>query len=257
MEFFDANCYFGRPAKAGPSPATCPTIESLTAQLDRAGVGRALVWHIAQHDVSPQRGNQMLAEAIRGRDNLLGVWTVLPPQTGEMPVDELLADMKAARIVALRAFPVAHRYLLNRTTMGPLLDEMVRRRIPLVYAIKRLPAYYQPHQAWQDLHRLLAEFPELTLIITDHGSWGCDRYFRPLLDACERVHVDTSLYFLDGGIESLVGRYGPGRLLFGSGLPERYVGGMMMAIRHAEIPEGAKAAIAGGNLARLVQEVSL
>jgi predicted TIM-barrel fold metal-dependent hydrolase len=165
--------------------------------------------------------------------------------------------MKADRIVALRAFPVAHRFLLNAVTMGPLLEEMVARRIPLLYSTRRLPAGWNPHQAWQDLYALLAEFPQLTVIVVDHGSWGCDRYFRPLFEKYERVFVDTSLYYIDGGIEDLVARHGPGRLLYGSGLPERYPGGMMLVIRHAEIDDAAKAAIAGGNLKRLVAEVRL
>jgi predicted TIM-barrel fold metal-dependent hydrolase len=103
----------------------------------------------------------------------------------------------------------------------------------------------------------MAEVPDLTLIITEHGSWGCDRFFRPLLETYERVHLDTTLYFLDGGIEDLVSTYGPGRLLFGSGLPERYPGGMMMYLRHCQIDDEARAAIAGDNLARLLEEVEL
>lgn len=257
MEFFDCNCYFGLPSTLPASPALCPTVDDLEVQLDRAGIGRALVWHYAQMDVSPQVGNRMLAEAIRGRRRLLGCWTLLPPQTGEMPVAELFQAMKAAGVVALRAFPVKHRYILNGTTLGPLLDEMVRRRIPLVYSVRLAAPAMDPYLIWRELHDLMAEFPGLTLIITDHGSWGCDRYFRPLLDRYERVFVDTALYFMDAGIESLVERYGGGRIVYGSGLPERFPGGMMLAIRHGEIDEAAKAAIAGGTMARLIEEVKL
>jgi len=259
MDFFDCNCYFGLPSTAPASPATCATLDDLEAELDRAGIGRAIVWHYAQVDVSAQRGNAMLAEAIGSHDRLLGCWTLLPPQTGEMPVDPLLADMKAAGVVALRAFPVRHRWILNGLTLGPLLEEMVSRRIPLIYSMRLAAPAMDPYLLWQGLHQLMAEFPRLTLIVTDHGSWGCDRYFRPMLDAYERVYVDTSLFFLDGGIESLVERYpeAGGRLVFGSGLPERYPGGMMMYVRHAEIPDEAKALIAGGTLRRLIEEVRL
>lgn len=258
MEFFDCNCYFGLPSKTPLSPAMCPTIDDLEAQLSRAGVAGALLWHYAQLDVSPQRGNGMLAEAIRGRDHLAGCWTLLPPVSDEMPVEVLLPAMKAAGVVALRAFPVRHRYVLNGLTLGPLLDAMVERHIPLIYSLRMAAAAMDPYLLWRDLHDLMRDFPALTLIITDHGSWGCDRYFRPLLDAYERVFVDTALYFTDGGIESLVERYGDtARVVFGSGLPERYPGGMMMAIRHAEIPEEAKRAIAGGTMRRLIEEVTL
>jgi len=259
MEFFDANCYIGLPSTAPVSPARCPTAESLEAELDRSGIARALVWHYAQMDVSPQRGNAMLAEAIRGRERLLGCWTVLPPQTGEVPVDRLIAEMKAARVVALRAFPMRHRYILNALTLGPLLEEMVRRRIPLLYSVRLASAGMDPYLLWQGVHELMAEFPDLTLVICDHGSWGCDRYFRPLMDRYPRVYADTALYYIDGGIESLVERYPSeaGRLVYGSGLPEHYPGGMMLAIRHGQIPDAAKRAIAGGTMQRLIEEVEL
>lgn len=258
MDFFDCNCYFGRPSKAPASPAMCSTIDELEAALERAGIAQALVWHMAQLEVSPQRGNRMLSEAIAGRKRFVGCWTLLPPQSDEMPVDALLAEMKAAGVRALRAFPTRHRYILNGTTLGPLLEEMVERRIPLLYSTRLASPGIDQYLVWKEVHDLMREFPRLTLILCDHGSWGCDRYFRPLLDAYERVYVDTALYFQDGGIESLVERYGPSaRIVFGSGLPERYPGGMMMAIRHGEIPEAAKEAMAGGTMRRLIEEVSL
>jgi predicted TIM-barrel fold metal-dependent hydrolase len=67
--------------------------------------------------------------------------------------------------------------------------------------------------------------------------------------------VDTAQYLLDGGIEAFVADYGPQRLLFGSGFPKSYLGGMMLAIKHAQISEEAKVAIAGKNLERILSEV--
>jgi len=69
------------------------------------------------------------------------------------------------------------------------------------------------------------------------------------------VCVEISGYILDGGIEAFVGDYGAGRMLFGSGFPAAYHGGMMLALAHAEISEQDKQAIAAGNLDRLLGEV--
>ena len=81
--------------------------------------------------------------------------------------------------------------------------------------------------------------------------------FRPLLRSYPSVHVDTARYLLDGGIEQLVDDYGATRLLYGSGFPESYHGGMMLALRHARIPIEAKSLIAGGNLDRILREAEL
>jgi predicted TIM-barrel fold metal-dependent hydrolase len=158
--------------------------------------------------------------------------------------------MREARIAALRIFPSTHRFLANAVTLEDVLSALVERRVPLFVSVRR-------GLDWPGIYALLAEFPDLVCVICDHGCWGMDRLFRPLLERYPNVYVDTAQYLLDGGIESLVGEYGASRLLFGSGFPESYFGGMMMALRHAQIPLKAKDAIASGNLERIMQEGEL
>jgi predicted TIM-barrel fold metal-dependent hydrolase len=249
MRFFDCNVFFGSPMRRLLSPV--PSVESLLLEMGRAGVEKALVWHIAQHDASPQVGNRLLAEAIAAHPRLVGCWTVLPNQDRELPAPRsLFREMKSARIGALRVFPGAHRFLVNRVSMGDLLEEMVDRRVPLLVSLRR-------GIEWRDIYALLADFPNLVCVICDHGCWGMDRLFRPLLELYPDLYVDIAQYMLDGGLEALVSDYGPERLLFGSGFPDSYFGGMMLTLRHAEIPQEAKAQIASGNLERILAEVRL
>ena len=249
MEFLDCNAYFGLPAQRPLAPVG--SAELLLAEMDRAGVDRALVWHIAQHDVAPQTGNAMLAEAIAPHRRLWGCWTMLPNQAREFPEpDELFRQMREARVTSIRVFPESHKFLLNGVSMGVLLDAMSRRRVPLFLSMSR-------GMSWRGVYDVLAEFPELTCVVCDHGCWGEDRLFRPLIERYHNVAVDTSQYLLDGGIEAFVTDYGARRMLYGSGFPESYFGGMMMAIKHAQIPLAAKEAIAHGNLERMIEEARL
>jgi hypothetical protein len=231
--------------------APVPTAEALLAEMDRVGVDKALVWHIAQHDASPQVGNQLLADAIRAHPRLAGCWTILPNQAREFPpLPVFFRQMREARVRALRVFPRSHKFLANAVSMGDWMEAMVARRIPLFLSVRR-------GVEWGDIYDLLAEFPDLVCVICDHGCWGQDRLFRPLLERYPNVYVDTAQYLLDGGIESLVADYGGRRLLFGSGFPESYIGGMMLALRHARIPDEARDAIAAGNLERILSEVEM
>jgi len=249
MNFFDCNVFFGSPMLRLVSPV--PTVDGLLAEMDRSGVAKALVWHIAQHDASPQTGNQLLTEAIRGRARLVGCWTLLPNQAHEFPsADVFFGQMADAGVTALRVFPNTHRFLANQVAMGDWFEPMVEWRIPLFVSVLR-------GMDWRDIYTLLAEFPELVCVICDHGCWGMDRMFRPLLERYPNVHVDIAQYLLDGGIESLVADYGARRILFGSGFPESYMGGMMLALKHARIPDEAKIAIAGENLERILGEAQL
>lgn len=249
MEYFDSNAFFGLPARRPLAPVA--TAEDLLAEMDVAGVDRALVWHIAQHDVAPQTGNALLAEAIAPHQRLVGCWTVLPNQAREFPSpSELFRQMQAARVAALRVFPDSHRFLLNEVSMGELLGALAEHRIPLFLSIKR-------GCTWSTVYSLMAAFSDLTCVVCDHGCWGEDRAFRPLLERYPNVYVDTAQYLLDGGIEALVADYGPHRLLFGSGFPESHFGGMMMALRHSRVTAEAREAIAHGNLERLLEETQL
>jgi hypothetical protein len=249
LNFFDANVYFGLPSRAGIVPPV--DAAGLVAEMARAGVQKALAWHIAQHDASHLLGNQLLADAIRPYPQLWGCWTILPNQTGEFPQPtQFFAQMKAARVTALRTFPASHRFLLNAVSMGAWLEPMAAQRIPLLLSVTR-------GADWRDVYSILAEFPDLVCVVCDHGCWGMDRLFRPLLERYPNVYIDTAQYFLDGGLEALVADYGAKRILFSSGFPESYFGGMMMALKHAQISPEAKADIAGGNLARMLAEVQL
>lgn len=249
MSFFDCNVFVGLPARRPLLPV--PTAEALLVEMDRAGVDKALVWHIAQHDASPQIGNRLLADAIGPHPRLIGCWTVLPNQAHEFPPPlALFRQMRAARIAALRVFPNSHRYLVNAVSMGELLVQMVSRRVPLFVSVRR-------GMDWQDIYTLLGEFPELVCVICDHGCWGMDRLFRPLLERYPNVYIDTAQYLLDGSLEALVADYGATRVLFGSGFPESYLGGMMLALQHARIPDEGKRAIASGNLERVLEEARI
>jgi hypothetical protein len=249
MRFFDCNAFFGLPMRRPLAPVA--SAGEFVAAMDHNGVERALVWHVAQHDASPQAGNALLAEGIRDQARLTGCWTILPNQAREFPpLPEFFRQMKAARVRALRVFPRSHRYLVNAVSMGDWLEAMVARRIPLVLSLRR-------GVEWRDAYDLLAEFPELVCLLCDHGCWGEDRMFRPLLERYPNVYVDTAQYLLDGGLESLVADYGAERLLYGSGFPESYMGGMMVALKHAALSAEDKAAIAGGNLERMLEEARL
>ena len=249
MRFFDANCFIGAPMIPGTHAPE--TAESLLAAMDRAGIERALVWHVAQRDYEPLAGNAMLAQEIEAHDRLMGVWTLLPTACGEIGEPDLWLEEAARRhVAAVRAFPDDNRYLLRAEALGDVLDALTERRIPLLLSCTS-------DAAWGPIYDLLAAFPKLTVILSDLRVWPCDRYFRPLLARYAGVHVETSMLLADGGIETFVTTCGPDRLIFGSGFPACYHGSAMLALAHADIDDRDKCAIASENLERLIGEARL
>jgi len=254
ISYFDCNASFGSPAKGVYAP--CTTVEELLAEMEWAGVDRALVFHELMRGQSPVVGNPILAESIAPHPQLVGSWAILPPQTSELPPSpDFFSAMKQANVRALWAFPEKHRYILNRATFGRFLDDVSDRRIPLF--LPRDAGGPRPPDTWNLIHSLLAEYPDLTLVIAARGPWGEDRYFRPLLERYTNFYMDISRYELDCGLRELVARYGAEHLLYGSNFPITPMGGPRMMVAHTEIDMAARRAIAGDNLRRLLEEVQL
>lgn len=253
MQFFDCCASFG--ISMVPSLKRADKITDLLAEMDRWGVSDALVFHAAMQDDSPIVGNELLVRAIAEHPRLHGTWAILPPQTGELGTPEkFITQMKKYGIHALWTFPIKHRYLLTAATFGSLFELMIQKKIPLFLSADEDSLKFSN---WMLIEHVLHEFPKLILIITGHGNWGEDRYFRPLLEKYKHLYIDISRYELDGGIAALCRKYGHYRLLFGTLFPKYYMGGPVLTLLHADISEEEKVAIARDNLWRLLREVRL
>ncbi|MEM2914369.1 MAG: amidohydrolase family protein [Candidatus Bathyarchaeia archaeon] len=251
MKFFDCNASLG-PVSA-PPPKIAKTAKDLLDEMDFCGIDEALVYHGAQMDDSPVVGNQLLIEETEGLERLHRSWAILPPQTEELPpIDQFLTLMKKYKVRALRAFPSKHRYLLNRTSFGSLFDVLVERHIPLFISVKESVGGVSD---WSLIEDVLIENSDLPVVVTDHGTWGQDRYFRPLIEKYENFYIDTSRYELCGGIEAFCKKYGSDRILFGTGFPEIKIGGVLLALIHSDISTKEKEAIAHRNLEKLLRRV--
>ena len=249
LDFFDVNVFIGRPMRAIYRPA--PDVATLLTEMKKSGISRALAWHIASQDCSPEDGNRLISEAIAESNSLFGCWAILPPVTGEIVDDHFLDNMRRNRIAALCAFPGQGRFLLNRTAFGKFLDEVSERKIALLVSLDR-------GVTWQMINGLMNDYPKLTCVICDIGIWGMDRQTWPLLDTYPNVCIETSLLSLQaGGVEETVKRFGAERLLFGTGFPMRYPEAAMLQLTHADIPDSDKSKIASGNLDALVKGVIL
>lgn len=252
MDFFDCNCWYGVAMKPPHKPALTP--QEIIEEMDFCGISRALVRNAAVFEQTPEVGNLLTSQDLAAQERLVPTWGILPPQTGELgDVPTLLSNMEQAGVRSLWAYPSGHRYLLNTTTFGGLFEELQDRGLPLFLPRSETSGGRDAYSLADDV---LRDFPKLHLIVVGHGSWGEDRYFRPLMERYPNFGVDTSRYELDGGIAEVVKKYGPHRLYFGTAFPLTPMGGPMLTLLHAEITDEERAWVAGGNLARLLEAES-
>ena len=92
----------------------------------------------------------------------------------------------------------------------------------------------------------------MVVITGTQGSNPLDRYAWPLIDRFASLHLETGTYLVDGIIEEFHRRYGSQRLVFSSGFPDCASGAALLTLARAEIPEPDRAAVAAGNLERLL-----
>lgn len=261
IKLYDCNASFG--VADVPPPRYAATPDELIAEMDFCNVDEALVTCAAQWCDSPLVGNELVVKEAQGHARLHPAWMLLPPQTGEQgsSVDALLSDMARAGVRALWALPARNKYLLNATTFGSVFEEFVEHDIPLFLplteAVPGLAGHAATHLGWQLVDTLLGQFPRLTLVATEQSAWGQDRYFRPLIERYAKLYLDISTYEQGRGLEDFCRRYGADRLLFGTHYPEVPMGGPVLNLLNADIPNEHKELIGSGNLTRLLREVRL
>ncbi len=247
IPFFDCNTTVGR---AGyPNLLDIQDAAGLEREMEIAGIEEALVYHTAAREAHPPLGNALLEKEIEGRTNLYPVWVLLPHHTGEMAhPDDLLGEMRQKKVKAVRLYPgrTHQGFTLADWCAGQLLDCLDAARLPLLLDIEAV--------SWEEIFALLNKYQRLPVVVSN-CSYRHNRYIYPLWERFGNLYVETCRFLGAGAIEDVVRRYGPGRLLFGTNMPQ-YTGTAMVArVTYADISREDKEAIASGNLKRLLEEL--
>lgn len=226
------------------------TAKDLIAEMDRVGIEKASVWHRSQYEQDATVGNAKLIEAIKGyEDRLIPSWTVLPDITdAQYAPDIFFEEMKKYGVKTLRAFPEQDRFILCDVTMGEQLQLISDLKIPL---------YLTPMNGFEQIYKVLEEFPELTVILSNIGWWPSARLVYPLLKRYPNFYFETGDFSMLHGIEEVCSKFGSERLLYGSNFPTNAISGSVYSLMKANITETERENIAYKNMERLLSEVKL
>jgi hypothetical protein len=240
VEILDACVTYGRPAVPAGRPYLAPA--ELLAEMDRLGIAEAWCADWRALENSPRLGNRLLCEELAGHPRLHPVWTVLPPATAETPPPgELLAMMADAGVGMVRAEPERHGYVLAEWCCGQLWAALESARVPVLLVT----------EDWPGLAETLAAHPRLPVVLTSAG-YRADRKLYPLLARHANLHVETSTYLVNEGLAALAGRFGAGRMIFGTGSPGVCPEEALGTLRFSGLAEAEMELVAGGNLRALL-----
>lgn len=248
LDYFDCNVVIGKVHKPGPGGVL--EADSLLAEMDRFGIQEALVYHAFARRNAPVRGNKLASEAAATSPRLHPCWMVLPTGTGEMPpLEALEGELRRDGVRAVRMAPDVngHMFSLARVVCGDLFDWLGRNRVPVLVEQTAVP--------WADIDGVMERHPDLPVVLVD-VTYRINRDLYPRLKAYPNLYVEISYMQQHRAVEDVCERFGPERLLFGSKIPVLCPSSPRHMIETAPIPEEAKAAIAGGNLRRLLADVA-
>lgn len=250
MEIWDLHCHLSGVPGRTPDERMARLIE----YADRMGIGRLCVYMGMSwsYDPSPddfRRQNDEVLQALsHWHDRAFG-FAYVNPNHVEASLAEIDRCIRDGPMVGVKLW-------VARRADAPELDPIVRRATELgavvfqhtwIKATGNLPGESTP----MELAALAARHPEAALIC-GHTGGDWEQGIRAV-----RAHRHVSVDLAGGdpvaGItEMAVRELGAERVLYGSDAPGRSFASQLAKVQGADIPEGARRLILGGNLRRLL-----
>ena len=223
------------------------TGHDLVSEMDRFRIQRGLV-RLAPDGayLDARYANEIIYEVCQASAGRLIPCPIVMATGGAQAPDEGAQVREAVRQGAGAVWirPATDGWLLADWVSDALFGPLQEHGVP-VLCLERLVGL-------EEVSRIAGRFPRLPLIFAETHYRG-QQALLPLMRKFENVHLSIgSNYCVRGGIEQLVEKVGPERLLFGTGLPDIEAASAICQLMYAEIDEQAKRWIGAGNLDRLM-----
>lgn len=239
MNIVDAFCWVGPHIKR--EPGTPYSLEELLAEHARCGIEHRLLFHQESREGVPAEGNSALTPQ---GGSAVG-WVVLPPR--RFFAEPIMEKAQAAGVAMFAMYPKRQNHHIASWANSELYLAMEEARLPLMLEIGQVN--------YEEVYNLAKAHPRMPIVFWNIG-YTDERLLIPILDLCPNVFAGLATRFIPtDGIEQFTKRYGPGRLIFGSGWPAQSPGPFLTYVNYADVSPDAKSAILGGNIQQLIAGV--
>lgn len=255
LRFFDANVTIGRQMRTFRDAAY--SVEALLSDMDDYGIDEALVCHAYQREIHALDGNEALLRAVEGQPRLHPCFTLLPPESREMPpLPEYLDEMIARGARAVKLFTEPYHLPLSTWVASDVFAHLSARRLPVFIDPNAFLATFEGDRTdWEGIRQVCERWPELPVIVQEARIRRANRTLNVLLALCPNLRVEISGYWGWRCIEFIAREFGAHRLLYGSRLPENDPSATLCRVAYAEVSEEERRRIAGDNLRELLNGV--
>jgi predicted TIM-barrel fold metal-dependent hydrolase len=242
---FDANAALGR---RHDRRVAVDTPAGMLKEMDRAGIGRALVYHPHAVGYDSTEGNSWLLEIIHGDARFVPQFVCNPAFDD---FGAFTSWVKQAAIRSVRMVPALHGYPFRDWVVKRWLDWFTAERIPVW-----LPTEYQFMGRTSDLdaadvHDTVRAHPDLQVVLSEvhyrHVAWAL-----PMVASLPNVSVEISRFGIGEAVPRLLKIAGGDRVLFGSRFPDSAMSPHLYALHRLGLGNDLLARICAGNLQRLL-----
>ncbi len=244
----DSNMSLGR---RHDKPVNVDSVEGVRSEMERAGIGRGLVYapHAAIFDSG--EGNRTLIETVRSSDELLPQF-VCNPSFDDL--SEFAAHVDSEGVRSIRIFPGLHNYPFRPWVIGPWLDWLAETGIPVWLPVEfeligPIPSTNPVDP--RDIYDTLSQRPEIKAVLSE-AKYNDSSWALPLVRSLPNLNFEISRFVPGGGITSVIEAIGPERMLFGSRFPDFALSPHLFSLHRSGLSEDALKAICAGNAERLL-----
>lgn len=249
--FFDANCMIGQ--RFSYENAVFKDSKALLKIMDKKGIDKALVFHSLAKENFIDEGNMEIFKEAELSKRLLPCWVVMPHYSGECKSPgEIVKEMAAANVKAVRIFPEYHRIKLYTWIWEELFSQLEACKVPVLIDFSNTG--WTQEIDWDGINAICNCFPDLPIILLRQGQVA-DRYIYYLFEKYVNLYLETSYYQVNNGIASIAAKFGAGRLIFGTGMPFYSPDCPINALIYSGLSEDDIRMAAGENLDRLLKGV--
>lgn len=245
----DNRLYFDGFARIGPRRYKHPearwSLQHLIEEMDHCSISGALVAYTLSVTYDPMYSNLELSEMLSPYPYLFPIWNVMPDTTGEfLSVTELGEKMREHDVRAVSLHPLSNGWDWKNDSNRELLEWLNRNRILTVIPAGELGG-------WDDVDQFLTRYASVPVLLVGAG-WIEQRFLLPLVKKHRTLHISFDRFQINEGLEYFHENGHTDQLIFATDTPAMSSGAHRAYIDYADLPESAKAQIAGGNLSRLL-----
>jgi predicted TIM-barrel fold metal-dependent hydrolase len=218
------------------------------AAMDAIGVDSICVSAFLSIGPDPEKGNDMVGQAIRDYPGRIIGYAAFNPNYPETVVPELDRCFDELGMLGLKFHPDQHKYPADGPSYKTALDFAAARK-----------AFVLSHH-WgrpEILEDYAKRYPEVRFIVAHHASLGAS--FMPaqswggLIRDLPNVYADIASSLAPmGDFEAMVDYVGPKKVLYGSDAQLHEMGAQIGRVLFARLGDEEKADILGRNAARVI-----